>query len=193
LTRAGAFDGTEGLSETETMSDPFLGEIRPVGFNFAPSGWAACNGQTLPISQNTALFSLLGTNFGGNGSSTFALPNLQGSVALGMGQGAGLSNYPIGVSIGAATVTLDVGQLATHNHTAIADGGRSPATSNTPVGNAWGKAAAGDMPYSNATPTVVLSAESTVSAGGSEAHNNLMSYLTINFIIALQGIYPQRS
>ena len=175
------------------MSDPYLGEIRPVGFNFAPVDWALCNGQTMAISQNTALFSLLGTNFGGNGTSTFALPNLQGNAALGMGQGTGLSSYFIGESVGSATVSLTVGQLATHNHTAMADSGRGSATYTTPVDNAWGKAAANDMPYSNATPNVTLSAASTTPAGGGAAHNNMMPFLAVTFVIALQGIFPERN
>jgi microcystin-dependent protein len=175
------------------MSDPFVGEIRPVGFNFPPVGWAFCNGQILSIAQNTALFSLLGTFYGGNGTSNFALPNLQGNVALGMGQGVGLSPYSIGEAVGSATVALGVAQLASHNHTAIADSGRGSATSNSPVNNAWAKAGAGDTPYSSATPNVTLSANSTTTAGGGGPHNNMMPYLTINFVIALQGIFPQRS
>jgi microcystin-dependent protein len=176
------------------MADPFLGEIRPVGFNFAPQGWALCNGQTLPIAQNTALYSLLGTSFGGNGTTTFALPNLQGSTALGMGSGPGLSPYSIGQAVGSATVTLPVSQLGSHNHPAMADGGRGPsANSNTPAGTSWASLASADFPYSSATPNVVLSANSTAPAGGNIPHNNLMPYLTINFVIALQGIYPPRS
>ena len=152
------------------MSDPYLGEIRPVGFNFAPVDWALCNGQTLSISQNTALFSLLGTSFGGNGTSTFALPNLQGNAALGMGQGPGLSSYPIGQAIGSATVTLAVPQLGAHNHPAMADSGRGlSANSNTPAGTAWASLASADFPYSSATPNVVLSANSTAPAGGNAA------------------------
>jgi microcystin-dependent protein len=174
------------------MANPFLGEIRPVPYNFAPFGWAFCNGQILSISQNTALFSLLGTNFGGNGTSTFGLPNLPGSVPLCMGQGPGLSLYNIGDVVGSATVTLSQGQMAAHNHPAIADSGRLSATLNTPVGNAWGKSGA-DTPYSSGAPNVTMSPNSTTPAGGGGAHNNLMPYLTINYIIALQGIYPQRS
>ena len=174
------------------MSDQFLGEIRPVPYNFAPLGWAFCNGQLLSISQNTALFSLLGTFYGGNGTSTFALPNLQGNVPLAMGSGPGLSPYSIGDVVGSATVTLTQGQMASHNHPALADGGRAAATLSTPVGNAWGKSGAGDNPYSMSPPNVPMSANSTTPAGGGAAHNNLMPYLTVNYIIALVGIFPSR-
>jgi microcystin-dependent protein len=175
------------------MSDQFIGEIRQVGFNFAPQGWALCNGQLMPIAQNTALFSLLGTNFGGNGTTTFGLPNLQGLVALGMGQGPGLSPYSIGNTVGAASITLNVPQLGPHNHPALAESGRAGATLGTPVGNAWGKSGVGDTPYSTAAHNVTMSQNSTASAGGGAPHNNLMPYLTVNFVIALVGIFPARS
>ena len=175
------------------MSDQFVGEIRPVGFTFAPIGWASCNGQLLSISQNTALFSLLGTQFGGNGTTTFALPNLQGNVALGMGQGPGLLPYSIGETEGVATVTLIEVQLPAHNHPALAEGARANATLNTPVGNAWGKSGTGDTPYSGAVPNIKMSGSATAPAGGGEPHNNMMPYLTINFVIAMVGIFPTRS
>ncbi len=174
------------------MSDQFLGEIRPVGFNFAPLGWAMCDGQLLSISQNTALFSLLGTNFGGDGRTTFGLPNLQGSAALGMGNGTGLSPYNIGEPVGSATVSLTQGQMAAHSHTPIADAGRVSATQATPVGNAWGKSGQNDTPYSSGPPNVTMSPASTTPAGGSGQHNNMMPYLVINFVIAMQGIFPSR-
>jgi microcystin-dependent protein len=175
------------------MADPFLGEIRQVGFNFAPQNWALCNGQLLSIQQNTALFSLLGTNFGGDGRSTFALPNLQGQVALGMGQGAGLSSYSIGETVGSATVTLTVAQLGAHAHNAVADSGRANASQNTPVSGAWAKPATGDTPFSPSTPNVTLAANSTTPTGGGVPHNNLMPFLVVNFIIAMVGIFPIRS
>ncbi len=175
------------------MADQFVGEIRPVGFNFAPVGWAFCNGQLMSISQNTALFSLLGTQFGGDGRSTFALPNLQGNVALGMGGGPGLSFYNMGDTVGAAAVTLSDGQLPAHNHPVLAEGGRTNATLNTPVGNAWGKSGTGDTPYSTGPPNVTMSSSATAPAGGGEPHNNMMPYVAINFVIALQGIFPARS
>lgn len=175
------------------MSDPYLGEIRQVGFNFAPQGWALCNGQLLSIAQNTALFSLLGTSFGGNGTTNFGLPNLQGQVALGMGQGTGLSPYSIGETVGESTVTLTVAQLGAHAHDAIADGGRGTGSQNSPVNDAWGKPATGDTPFSPSTPNVTLSPNSTTPTGGGGPHNNLMPFLVVNFVIAMVGIFPARS
>lgn len=175
------------------MSDQFLGEIRPAGFNFAPQGWALCNGQILSIAQNTALFSLLGTNFGGDGRSNFGLPNLQGCAALGMGQGPGLTSYNIGEAVGSEAVTLTQVQMASHSHTPVADGGRVAATQATPVGDAWGKSGQNDTPYSSGPANVTMSQASTTPAGGNGAHNNMMPYLVINFVIALVGIFPPRS
>lgn len=175
------------------MSDQFLGEIRIVGFNFPPFGWALCNGQILPITQNTALFSLLGTFYGGNGVSNFALPNLQGNAALHFGQGPGLSPYSLGETVGSQSVTLTTGELGAHNHTPVAEAGRANATQATPVNNAWGKSGAGDTPYSSGPANVTMSAASTTPAGGSGPHNNMMPYLVLNYVIALQGIFPPRS
>jgi microcystin-dependent protein len=175
------------------MSDQFLGEIRQVGFNFPPSGWAQCDGQLMAISQNTALFSLLGTNFGGNGTTNFALPNLQGNVSVGIGQGNGLSQYVIGEQTGTETVTLLQSEMPSHNHTVHAEGGRAAATLETPVGNAWGKSGAGDTPYGSGSPDITMSGLSTTVAGGSQPHNNLMPYLVVNFVIALTGIFPSRN
>jgi microcystin-dependent protein len=175
------------------MADQFLGEIRPVGFNFPPFGWAACDGQLLSISQNTALFSLLGTQFGGNGTSNFALPNLQGNVALGMGAGPGLLVYNMGDTVGTPTVTLTPAELGAHNHPVLADNARLNATLNTPVGNAWGKSGTGDTPYSAGPPNITMSSSATAPAGAGQPHNNLMPYVTINFVIALVGIFPPRS
>jgi microcystin-dependent protein len=175
------------------MADQYLGEIRIVGFNFPPNGWALCNGQILPISQNTALFSLLGTFYGGDGKSNFALPNLQGNAALGFGQGAGLSLYSLGQTVGQQSVTLNVAQLGAHNHTPVAESGRGIASQATPVGNAWGKSGAGDTPYSSGPANVTMSAASTAAAGSGGAHNNMMPYLVVNYVIAMTGIYPPRS
>ena len=177
------------------MSDPFVAEIRIVGFNFAPLGWALCNGQILPISQNTALFSLLGTNYGGDGKSTFGLPNLQGSVPIhaGGGQGPGLSLYDLGESIGSPTVTLLQTEMPAHNHGALAV---AAVGASDPTNNAWASGAKG---FGNVySPSVQASnvqmAPTCLSiSGGSLPHNNMMPYLGLTFIIALQGIFPPRS
>jgi microcystin-dependent protein len=178
------------------MADNFLAEIRIVGFNFAPNGWAFCNGQILPISQNTALFSLLGTTYGGNGISTFALPNLQGSAPLHFGQGNGLSNYFLGETGGEATVTLAPSQMPQHNHTASANAGNGDV--NNPAGNAWARPHLGKTPVniynsSVGTASLALSGQALATAGSSLPHNNMPPYLTLNFVIALTGIFPARS
>lgn len=175
------------------MSDPFVGEIRPFGFNFAPTGWAQCNGQVVPISQNTALFSLLGTNYGGNGTSTFGLPNLQGSVPIHMGQGVGLSSYSVGESSGTPTVTLTQGQMPSHTHPAEIPRAVNADTT-SPTGALWATAQGNDTPYIAGTPSAtMLSPATATQASGNAAHNNLMPYLVVNFCIALQGIFPPRS
>ena len=170
------------------MSDPFVAEIRMVGFNFAPRGWATCDGQILPISQNTALFSLLGTTYGGNGSSTFALPNLQGRSPLQPGQRPGLSFYSLGETTGQSDVTLLQSEIPQHKHTfgalnAVGD-------TNNPSGSVPARVL-GETPYVNAAPNTAL-AQSLVQAGSSLPHNNLMPYLVVYFCIALQGIFPPR-
>ena len=175
------------------MADPFVAEIRMFGGNFPPRGWAFCNGQILPISQNTALFSLLGTTYGGNGSSTFALPNLQGRAAMGTGQGPGLSPRDLGETAGSPSVTLIVNEIPAHNHPANAVGGNG--NSSSPNGAIWSAAGSGRTPdnaYSGSGGTQMNPA--TISpTGGSQPHNNLPPYLAVNFIIALQGIFPPRS
>jgi microcystin-dependent protein len=177
------------------MSDQFVGEIRIFGCNFAPFGWAICDGSLMPISQNTALFSLLGINFGGNGTSTFGLPNLQGRVPVDWGQGPGLSTYVLGQMGGAATVTLNSATLATHSHPATA--GTASGTATTPAGNIWATAALGRQHqslYAAASPqnATTLSPQAVLGAGGGQPHNNLPPYQVLNFCIALQGIYPPR-
>jgi microcystin-dependent protein len=172
------------------MADPFLAEIRVFPFNFAPAGWAFCNGQILPISQNTALFSLLGTYYGGNGVSNFALPNLQGSVPVGYGQGSGLSSYTMGQTGGTQTETLLLTQIPQHTHSVLTD--NINGTDNNSPGNA-----AFSSPvnmYTTATgPLVPMAPQSLSLVGGGQPHNNMMPYLTLNFCIALQGIFPARS
>jgi microcystin-dependent protein len=169
------------------MASPFLGEIRPVSFNFAPRGWAFCNGQILSIQQNTALFSLLGTTYGGDGVTTFALPDLRGRVPISAGQGPGLSPYTEGETAGVETVTLQVNQLPAHTHAIkIAN----PSTSTSPAG--LYPAVTSRLIY-NSTPDVFLNPASVGFTGGSQPHNNRQPYLAISFIIALQGIFPSRN
>ncbi|MEP7148789.1 MAG: tail fiber protein [Acidobacteriota bacterium] len=174
------------------MADPFVAEIRIFPFNFAPTGWAFCNGQLLPISQNTALFSLLGTIYGGNGQTNFALPNLQGRAAMFWGQGPGLSLHDIGENGGSETVTLVQNQIPTHTHMLGAQnvplGGVA-----SPAGNVLNRPASGNL-YGTINPVPVpMSPEGVAPAGGDLPHNNMMPYLTLNFCIALQGVFPPRS
>lgn len=176
------------------MSDPFIGEIRIFAGNFAPEGWALCNGQLLQISQNTALFSIIGTTYGGDGRSTFALPNLQGRIPVSFGQGAGLSNLVLGQSYGSEAVTLTANQMPSHGHSATIKGANA-GTTNQPQDSLFGKVPRTNM-YStpDATPTNMTEGSiSLQNAGGSLAHNNMQPYLTLNFIIAINGIYPSRS
>jgi microcystin-dependent protein len=174
------------------MSNPFLGELRLAGFSFAPYGWAMANGQVLAIAQNTALFSLLGTNFGGNGTSNFALPNLQGSTPVGAGQGPGLSLYDVGESGGASTVVLLQSEIPAHSHTVQADG--TPANQQSPANDAFAKASstAGNLYTTNTTTKVQMNQNLVTPYGNNVPHNNLMPYLTLNWIIALQGVFPTR-
>jgi microcystin-dependent protein len=174
--------------------DPYLGEIRIFTGNFAPTGWAMCNGQLLPISQNTALFSILGTTYGGNGMSTFALPNLQGAAPLGWGSGAGLTLRDLGETGGSTTVTLIQSQMPSHSHGLGAYA--HPGDLISPAGGAWAEAGAvrGQKMYAGqADPGVQMSLTAISAAGGGLPHNNLPPYLTLNFIIALLGVFPPRA
>jgi microcystin-dependent protein len=172
------------------VADPFVAEIRIFGFNFPPTGWAFCNGQLLPISQNTALFSLLGTFYGGDGKSTFALPNLQGSAPIHQGQGPGLSEYVIGEPGGSDTVTLTESETPVHNHNLMAssDPGDLPAP-------APDRSLARSQPFIYKQPPALtegLAPQAVGVSGGSQPHNNMMPFLTLNFCIALQGVFPPR-
>lgn len=173
------------------MADPFLAEIRMFPFNFPPTGWAFCDGQLMPISQNTALFALLGTVYGGDGKSTFALPNLQGSVPMQAGQGQGLSLRDLGEIGGAETVTLLVSEMPFHTHTLLAQA--DPANLQIPTSTACLTRSSGGNAYSTNVGGIVAMAPQTLApAGGSLPHNNMQPYLTVNFCIALQGVFPQR-
>jgi microcystin-dependent protein len=173
------------------MADPFVAEIRIFPFNFAPKGWAFCDGQILPLSQNTALFSLLGTTYGGDGKSNFALPNLQGNAPMHPGQGPGLSLHDLGETGGSETVTLLESEIPAHSHILGAQnvplGGVA-----TPAGNVLSRPASGNL-YGNVNPTIVAMApEGIAPAGGDQPHNNMQPYVTLNFCIALQGVFPPR-
>jgi microcystin-dependent protein len=179
------------------MSSPFVAEIRIFPFNFAPKGWAFCNGQLLPLSQNTALFSLLGTTYGGDGKSTFGLPNMQGNAPMFYGQGPGLSRYFQGESGGSGTVTLLQTELPAHSHSVSAT--TAAGTVPDPNGNLFAdgdwsfQGSSGKLQYySTQAPAAQMNANMIGPAGLSFPHNNLMPYLTLNFCIALQGIYPAR-
>jgi len=175
------------------MADPFVAEIRIFPFNFAPKGWAFCNGQLLPISQNTALFSLLGTFYGGDGKSTFALPNLQGSVPLHAGQGPGLSLYDLGEQTGVETVTLLQTELPIHTHTIsghTADAGDNNQPNPSVI---LAKSNNGQAYQTTVTGLQPMGFQTFALAGSSFPHNNMMPYLTLNFCIAMQGVFPPRT
>jgi microcystin-dependent protein len=171
------------------MADPFLAEIRIFPFNFAPRGWAFCDGQLMPLSQNTALFALLGTTYGGDGKSTFALPDLQGRVPMQPGQGQGLSPRDLGESSGAETITLLTSEMPLHSHNLVVSEGdgleRFPGGQLLATGIGVGQ-------YGPTSTNTTLSPQALAPAGGSLPHNNMQPYLTLYFNIALQGIFPQR-
>jgi microcystin-dependent protein len=170
------------------MADPFIGEIRTVGFNFAPRGWALCNGQLLTIAQNTALFSILGTTYGGNGQTNFALPDLQGRAPMHWGQGPGLSLHDLGESSGSETVNLLAAELPSHSHTLSVSS--QVGTQASPAGGYLSASAVRTVGYA-ATADTVLHAGTV--AGSATAHNNMQPYVVMNFIIALQGVFPPRT
>jgi microcystin-dependent protein len=174
------------------VSSPFVAEVRVVAFNFPPTGWAYCNGQLMPISQNTALFSLLGTFYGGDGKSTFALPDCQGNCVVGAGQGPGLSEYLIGQMSGSSAVTLITSEIPVHSHTysqsVRPSDNLNPAENN--IGYALGT---GNNIYANPGTKTTLSPQALAPTGGSLPHNNMMPYLALNYVIALQGVFPPRS
>jgi microcystin-dependent protein len=165
------------------MAEPFLGEIRIFSFNFPPSGWALCNGQLLTIVQNQALFFLLGTRYGGDGRVTFGLPNLQGRVSIGTGRSRQLAEQG-----GEQTHTLNIVELATHTHSAKAAG---TTTDVNPIGHYWAPDVSGNVTFATApTPNLILDPTAIMNTGGGQAHFNMQPYLTLNFCIALQGVFP---
>lgn len=171
------------------MSEPFVAEIRIFAGNFAPKSWAMCNGQILPISQNTALFSLLGTYYGGDGKSTFALPDLQSRVPIGAGQGPGLTDRFLGEEGGSNAVALLTSEIPSHTHTL--QGANAPLKRRNPT-NALLTSVSGANVYAATAPDTLMASEAVGITGSSLPHNNMQPYLTLNFIIALQGIYPAR-
>jgi microcystin-dependent protein len=181
------------------MAEPYLAQITLYACNFAPRQWAMCQGQILSISQNTALFSLLGTYYGGNGTTTFGLPDLRGRVPLAYGQGAGLSNYAIGEVGGQPTVTLTGNEMARHNHAFNAS--TAVTTTGTSNGNTFGTAHVGSpvkgftdaLIYVQGNPNTTMNPQELQLTGGGGAHNNMQPYLTLNYCIAMAGIYPPRS
>lgn len=185
-----------GVAGPANASEPFIGQIQYFGFNFAPRGWALCQGQLLPISSNSALFSLLGTIYGGDGRTSFALPDMRGRVAMGMGRGPGLSERKIGSRGGAETTTLTVNNLPNHSHSATLHANSGEGDASAPASNTV--LAAGDSRnkvYSTSAPDVQMAASSITltNTGGSQAFNNMQPYLTVNCSIALVGLFPSRS
>ncbi|PYS20657.1 MAG: phage tail protein [Acidobacteria bacterium] len=175
------------------MADPFVAEIRIFPFNFAPKGWAWCDGQLLPLSQNTALFSLLGTTYGGDGKSNFALPDMQGNAPMHPGQGPGLSLHDLGEMGGTETVTLLQSEIPAHSHNmkaTVENGTQGTLTPNITLATSI----AGSLYQSNTNSNLVTMNPQAISpAGGDQPHNNMMPYLTLYFNIALQGVFPPRT
>jgi microcystin-dependent protein len=172
------------------VADPFVAEVQIFGFTFAPRGWAQCNGQIMPLSQNTALFSLLGTTYGGDGRSIFALPDLQGRAPLHPGQGPGLSQYDLGQMGGSDTVTLLESEIPAHTHQVSASAGAGGTRTAAPAGAVWGESE--EDPWGTGTPGTAMSPMGTSISGGGQPHSNAMPSLVLNFCIALQGVFPPR-
>lgn len=179
------------------MSEPFIAEIRIFAGNFAPRSWAFCDGQLLPVSQNTALFSLIGTTYGGDGRTTLALPNLQGRTPMHPGRGPGLTSRRLGEKTGTEVVSLSEAQIPNHNHglevaneaaDSIVDGGAMPGPTKS-----LARSRGGNLYAETLTNVVDLASESFAATGGGQAHVNIQPYITLNYIIALQGLYPSRS
>ena len=173
------------------MSEPFVGEIRMFAGNFAPRGWAFCEGQLLAISENEALFSLLGTIYGGDGRTTFGLPDLRGRLPMHAGTGPGLTNRRLGAKTGAENVTATVNQLPPHTHLLGCSSARADATA--PVNNTLATSASGDRQFAASGAAIAMNGNAVKDAGGGQQHPNMPPFLCIHFIIALVGVYPSRS
>lgn len=168
------------------MAQPYVGEIRMFGGNFAIAGWAFCDGSLLPISENETLFQLIGTTYGGDGQTTFGLPDLRGRVPIHMGQGPGLQNYVLAQNGGVESVTLTIQQIPIHTHTPAAS---NTGASDTPANNFWANSTTG-KPYSAAPPTIQMNAGTISPTGGSQPHDNMIPFLCVTYIISLFGIFP---
>ena len=166
------------------MGTPFLGELKVISWNFPPKGWAFCNGQLLPINQNQALFSILGTTYGGDGRTTFGLPDLRSSTPVHVG-----NQFTLGQKGGELNHTLTISEMPQHNH--VPNGSTTTSNSASPTGNFWGNA--GLISYNTGAPNIAMAASAISSAGGSQPHNNQQPYLALNVIIALQGIFPSQN
>jgi microcystin-dependent protein len=173
------------------MADPFVAEIRIFPFNFAPRGWAYCDGQLLPLSQNTALFSLLGTTYGGNGKSNFALPNLQAQMPMHQGQGQGLSQRNLGESVGVASVTLSANEMPAHQH-ALRHSGSGATSARPGTSSSFGSTGVAQVYTQGGGTLAPLAPSALASAGGTASHENRQPFLAFHFCIALQGVFPPR-
>ena len=171
-------------------TEPYIGTIMLFAGNFAPSGWAQCDGQLLSIDQYTALFSLIGTTYGGDGQTTFALPDLRSRVPVHQGQGPGLSSYVVGEYGGAEAVTLTPGQMAAHSHPALGNSGAG--TQNSPGGGVWAGSSL-NIYSAGASANAAMSPTAITTSGGGQPHDNMLPYTVLNFCIALEGIYPSQS
>jgi microcystin-dependent protein len=183
------------VKDINAQSDPFIGQIVIFGGNFAPRGWALCDGQLLPITSNSALFSILGTTYGGDGRTTFGLPDLRGRYAMHPGTGSGLTSRQLGEKGGAETTTLNSSQIPSHSHTALVNGYSSEGDSTIPDNNTWAKSGQGDPDYYTGEDNTIMSEDAVQigNAGGGQSHNNMPPFQAVNYIIALTGVFPSRN